>query len=44
VDEMEAYREARVPADPWPDGDPFLSPPPFDPLAAFRDYPAAIPY
>jgi tetratricopeptide (TPR) repeat protein len=44
MDEMEAYREARVPADPWPDGDPFLSPPPFDPLAAFRDYPAAIPY
>jgi tetratricopeptide (TPR) repeat protein len=44
MDEMAAYGEARVPDGPWPDGDPFLSPPPFDPLAAFRDYPAATPY
>jgi tetratricopeptide (TPR) repeat protein len=44
MDEVEAYGEGRVPNDPWPEGDPFLAPPPFDPLAAFRDYPAAVPY
>ncbi|MCG6895998.1 MAG: tetratricopeptide repeat protein [Thiocapsa sp.] len=44
LDESEAYREGRLPDDPWPDGDGLLAPPPFDPLAAFRDYPSATPY
>jgi tetratricopeptide (TPR) repeat protein len=44
MDELDAYREGRMPDDPWADGDVLLSPPPFDPLAAFRDYPAATPY
>jgi tetratricopeptide (TPR) repeat protein len=44
MDELDAYREGRMPAEPWPAGDTLLSPPPFDPMAAFRDYPAATPY
>ncbi|UHD15911.1 tetratricopeptide repeat protein [Thiocapsa bogorovii] len=44
MDEVAVYGEGRVPDEPWPEGDPFLAPPPFDPLAAFRDYPAAVPY
>lgn len=42
--DLEAYREGRIPTDAWPDGDPLLVPPPFNPVAAFRDYPAAKPY
>ncbi len=44
MDDLDAYREGRIPTDPWPDGDALLAPPPFDPVAAFRDYPAAKPY
>lgn len=43
-DEAEAYGRSELPAEPWPEGDPLFSPPPFDPLAPFRDYPAAVPY
>jgi hypothetical protein len=42
--EMEAFESGRLPAEPWPKGDVLLSPPPFDPIAPFRDYPAAVPY
>jgi len=41
--ELAAYRDQRLPP-PWPIGDPLLSPPPFDPLRPFRDYPATAPY
>lgn len=44
LDELAAYREGRLPDDAWPVGDALLAPPPFDPLAAFRDYPAAAPF
>jgi hypothetical protein len=44
MDEWDAYLDGRIPDGPWADGDVLLSPPPFDPLAAFRDYPAATPY
>ncbi|MGE5155395.1 MAG: tetratricopeptide repeat protein [Bdellovibrio bacteriovorus] len=42
--EIAAYREGRLPDEPWPEGDPLLAPPPFDPTGPFRDYPAAVPY
>jgi tetratricopeptide (TPR) repeat protein len=42
--ELAGYRDKKLPGDPWPEGDVFLSPPPFDPVAPFRDYPASIPY
>ncbi len=42
--ELSAYREQRLDADPWPTGDPLLSPPPLDPTGPFRDYPDATPY
>jgi tetratricopeptide (TPR) repeat protein len=42
--ELAAYEGDRLPDEPWLPGDPLLSPPPFDPVAPFRDYPAAIPY
>jgi tetratricopeptide (TPR) repeat protein len=41
--ELAAYRDATLPP-PWPIGDQLLSPPPFDPLRPFRDYPATAPY
>jgi tetratricopeptide (TPR) repeat protein len=42
--EAHAYGSSQLPAEPWPEGDPLFSPPPFDPLAPFKDYPAAVPY
>jgi len=42
--ELRAYREGRLPMQAWPENDPLLSPPPFDPVAPFRDYPAVAPY
>ena len=42
--ELASYEKGKLPSNPWPAGDPLLSPPPFDPVAPFRDYPAAVPY
>jgi len=42
--ELSAYEGGKLPEPAWPEGDPLLSPPPFDPVAPFRDYPAAVPY
>jgi hypothetical protein len=42
--ELATYKKGEIPAVAWPEGDPLLSPPPFDPVAPFRDYPAAVPY
>jgi tetratricopeptide (TPR) repeat protein len=42
--EIEAYRAGGLPDQPWPQGDPLLAPPPFDPIGPFRDYPAPVPY
>lgn len=42
--ELADYRGHRLPGQPWPEGDPLLSPPPFDPIGPFRDYPAPVPY
>ena len=42
--ELAAYERNELPQPAWPEGDPLLSPPPFDPVAPFRDYPAAVPY
>jgi hypothetical protein len=42
--ELANYRDQKIPSDPWPVGDLLLSPPPFDPVAPFRDYPASVPY
>lgn len=42
--ELDAYQRHQVPAVAWPGGDVLLSPPPFDPVAPFRDYPASVPY
>ncbi len=42
--ERAAYRDERLEGEPWPAGDPLISPPPFDPTGPFRDYPAAVPY
>jgi len=42
--ELEAFEKGELPDPAWPEGDPLLSPPPFDPVAPFRDYPAAVPY
>jgi len=41
--ELAGYEAGEMPAA-WPQGDMMLSPPPFDPVAPFRDYPAAVPY
>jgi tetratricopeptide (TPR) repeat protein len=43
-DELASYEKRETPASAWPEGDLLLSPPPFDPVAPFRDYPAAVPY
>lgn len=42
--ELASYRDGRLPDEPWPEGDPLLAPPPFDPIGPFRDYPASVPY
>ncbi len=42
--ELKAYGKREVPAPAWPLRDVLLSPPPFDPVAPFRDYPASVPY
>jgi len=42
--ELDAYKKHEVPTPAWPPGDALLSPPPFDPIAPFRDYPASVPY
>jgi hypothetical protein len=42
--ELKAYEAGELPQPAWPEGDPLLSPPPFEPVAPFRDYPAAVPY
>lgn len=42
--ELDAYKKQEVPTPAWPPGDALLSPPPFDPIAPFRDYPASVPY
>lgn len=42
--ELHAYEQGRLPQPAWSEEDPLLSPPPFDPVAPFRDYPAAVPY
>jgi tetratricopeptide (TPR) repeat protein len=42
--ELEAYNKGKMPTPAWPPADPLLSPPPFDPVAPFRDYPASVPY
>lgn len=42
--ELSGYQDHRLPDQPWPEGDPLLAPPPFDPIGPFRDYPAAVPY
>jgi len=42
--ELASFQKGENPAAAWPEGDPLLSPPPFDPLVPFRDYPAAVPY
>lgn len=41
--ELAGYEKGELPAA-WSEGDILLSPPPFDPVAPFRDYPAAVPY
>ncbi len=43
-EELDAYQKGEMPRQPWPVADLLLSPPPFDPVAPFRDYPAAEPY
>jgi tetratricopeptide (TPR) repeat protein len=42
--ELKASETGELTHPAWPEGDPLLSPPPFDPVAPFRDYPAAVPY
>jgi tetratricopeptide (TPR) repeat protein len=42
--ELDAYERGALPEPVWPEGDPLLSPPPFDPVAPFRDYPVSVPY
>lgn len=42
--ELVALGNREMPAEAWPEGDPLLQPPPFDAVAPFRDYPAAVPY
>jgi len=42
--DLSAYERNELPQPAWPEGDPLFSPPPFDPVAPFRDYPAAVPY
>ena len=42
LEALEAHRLPSLPA--WPEVDPRLSPPPANPFAVFRNYPAAVPY
>ena len=42
--ELQAFEQDWLPRPAWPESDPLLSPPPFDPVAPFRDYPAVVPY
>ena len=42
--ELDAYERGELPQPAWPEGAPLLSPPPFDPVGPFRDYPASVPY
>jgi tetratricopeptide (TPR) repeat protein len=42
--ELAAYTKKDIPMPAWPVKDPLLAPPPFDPIAPFRDYPASVPY
>jgi tetratricopeptide (TPR) repeat protein len=44
ADELKALRNGRVPQPAWPEGDPLLSPPPFDAKRLMRDYPATKPF
>ncbi|NCA71575.1 MAG: tetratricopeptide repeat protein [Sphingobacteriia bacterium] len=44
LSDLEDYRAGRLPMPAWPQGDLMLEAPPLDPVAAFRDYPAAVPY
>jgi tetratricopeptide (TPR) repeat protein len=41
---LDAFRDQRLPAEPWPEDDPMLLPPPIDAQLVFREYPAAVPY
>lgn len=44
-DTLAAYQDGLMPQQPvWPLDDPLLSPPPFDPMEPFRDYPSPVPY
>lgn len=42
-EDLAAFERNALP-EPWPVGDPMLSPPPLDATAVFRDYPAVDPY
>ena len=42
--DLAAFEQQSLAIEPWPATDPLLAPPPFDPLAPFRDYPAAVPH
>lgn len=42
--DLAAFEQQSLAIEPWPATDPLLAPPPFDPLAPFRDYPDAVPY
>lgn len=42
--ERDAFVAGKLPQPPWPEGDPLLSPPPFDAMRLFRDYPAVTPF
>jgi hypothetical protein len=42
--ELQGYQRSELPQPAWPPDGPLLSPPPFDPVAPFRDYPAAVPH
>ena len=41
---LKAFEQQSLTIEPWPATDLLLGPPPFDPLAPFRDYPDAVPY
>ncbi|MCF7985159.1 MAG: tetratricopeptide repeat protein [Thiohalocapsa sp.] len=42
--ELDAYRRGELPSPAWLPTDALLSPPRFDPMRPFRDYPATTPY
>ena len=44
ADELEALSAGEIPRPAWPEGDPLLSPPPFDAKRLMRDYPATKPF